>query len=266
MRTGSLSAKYSWVSSDSDGGDFSGLREAAEAGNLDAMVSLAGLLRSTDPDQARVWFERAASMGSTKAMFWLGWMSSVVDPATAARWYREVVALNNDRSAAFNLGLLLERVDPESAAEYFEIAANGGHPRALRRLALIKIKSDPAEGWRLLRQAAAQGDRQAARQVRLRVLRPLFILLGWIVGRIYPWFWRRTHTSPDGRTYGVAMRRRFPRSVWRVTVTDVSPGTLGRDTTTTVADMIESKDRARLEMNRAIDAIRTGRPLEPPPS
>lgn len=89
------------------------LRRSASAGNIDAMMLLAGTLKANDPREALKWYRLAASKGNVDAAYYAGEMIAEISTSigqTAQARYAE-------------------------AAGYFEMAAKAGHKTAARRLA-----------------------------------------------------------------------------------------------------------------------------------
>ncbi|WP_347265987.1 caspase family protein [Paracoccus sp. (in: a-proteobacteria)] len=124
-------------------------RQAAERGDLRAMVSLAMLKESgdglpRDPEGARALYEKAAAAGSPDAAINLA--VTLLDGKPGAQDRARGIALMQKASeagaaiATFNLGVLAqehEYGDPLDAVALFERAAREGEPRAYRAAAVL---------------------------------------------------------------------------------------------------------------------------------
>ena len=124
------------------------------------MNSLGLLLKDSDPELARRWFEKAAEAGNARAMNNLGALLKDSDPGQARRWY-EKAAEAGHTVAMNNLGALLEDSDPGQARRWFEKAAEAGNARAMVHLGLLLDDSDPGQARRWFEKAAEAGDSDA---------------------------------------------------------------------------------------------------------
>jgi TPR repeat protein/predicted Ser/Thr protein kinase len=127
------------------------LEEAAELGEVDAMVALGGtLLEGEHPDlaRARYWFVKAADKDDTNAMNWLGLMYQNAafgfpeDSKRAAEWYRKAAKKGN-ANAMYNLGNMFASglgvdKDLEQAKGLFRRSAAKGNSSARSRLAELE--------------------------------------------------------------------------------------------------------------------------------
>lgn len=112
-------------------------RDAAETGSVEAEVQLARLYLEggegldTDYAAALVWAERAASVGDTRGMVYLGkiWMEGLganANSETALSWFVRADAQGDGKAARY-IGLIaLDQADPDTAAEWFRKGAEGG--------------------------------------------------------------------------------------------------------------------------------------------
>ncbi|MEE2042532.1 tetratricopeptide repeat protein [Nocardiopsis tropica] len=140
-------------------------RTAAEAGNTQAMLVLAGM--AADDSQAERWYRRAAEAGDASAMRQLG---RLVEKAgrfqEAERWYRR--SLNaGDTTALSRLGRLARRVgDVRKAEEWFRQGVEAGDTTALGSLGwLAKDAGRLEEAERWYRQAAEAGHTTAGKSL-----------------------------------------------------------------------------------------------------
>jgi len=156
--------------------DARAFAEAAEAGNVEAQVSLGQLFALTldPPDfaKARMWWTRAARAGHTEAQNNLGvLLATELDPpdqAEARMWWTRAAEAGHTE-AQFNLGVLLAtELDPPELAEagmWWTRAAEAGHTEAQNNLGvLLADLLDPpelAEARVWYSKAAAAGDIRA---------------------------------------------------------------------------------------------------------
>jgi TPR repeat protein len=87
-----------------------------------AMFNLGVLLKDSDPDQARYWYERAAQAGDPAAMNNLGTLLRDSDADQAREWWHRAAQAGNSL-AMHNLGVLVEDSDPDQARHWYERAA-----------------------------------------------------------------------------------------------------------------------------------------------
>ena len=142
---------------------------------------LAGHWGERKPDEAAVWFRKAAEAGHAGAQFQLGVMYGAglgmpADPAVSAAWYRRA-AEQGERTAQYNLAVMLMRGDgverdPDAAMVTSRSRAGpgGGTDRARRHPCQghrVAADTEAACGW--YEKAAAQGHAPA--QSRLAALR-----------------------------------------------------------------------------------------------
>ena len=124
-------------------------REAAEAGNPDAMMQLGfsydfGVER--DYEEARRWYQKAAELNNTRAMFLLGWLYSYGNGVEqnhneAFKWYMKAAELN-DNEAMFKLGVIYDASEPDygveknygEAVRWYQKAHDFGSGKAERKL------------------------------------------------------------------------------------------------------------------------------------
>ena len=146
------------------------LRQAAEAGNVDAMLALGEMSVGTrgglTPDDAVRYYKMAADRGDTQAMRALSTLAGEglgvrQDPRVAAAW-EETAAGNGDVEAMRRRGEALMDTDPVAALRWLEEAARAGdapsaYAAAILRLESLDIPPDERAVARLLRQAALGG-------------------------------------------------------------------------------------------------------------
>ncbi|MFG2291727.1 protein kinase [Streptomyces sp. NPDC048603] len=136
------------------------LQRAAEAGNTDAMFSLALLLAEDDRlDEAETWCRKAAEVGNTDAMTGLGLLlANAGRAAEAETWYRKA-ADTGHTNAMHNVALLLANAGRAAEAEtWYRKAAGTGNTDAMTGLGLLLANSGraaEAETWH--RKAADTG-------------------------------------------------------------------------------------------------------------
>ena len=151
------------------------LRTAAEAGVTAAMCNLGVLLSDSDPGESLGWFERAAGLGSLRAVRNLAASYSSgagvpLDKARAAGYYRTAADMGDVDSMCVLASMLRNGdgvpMDKEGAAELYRRAADLGDPDAQYDLAFMLdggegIPRDRDEAERLFRLSADQGDTDA---------------------------------------------------------------------------------------------------------
>ena len=118
-------------------------RQAAEKGNVPAMLEVAEDELDSDNSESERWFRRAAELGDPIAMINLGAMYELgnhvkEDYAQAASWYRQASG-KGDASATYNLARMYERghgvpKDLAKAKELYQKAAAKGNSDARIRL------------------------------------------------------------------------------------------------------------------------------------
>ncbi|MEV7581237.1 serine/threonine-protein kinase [Streptomyces erythrochromogenes] len=135
--------------------------QAAEAGDTEAMFSLALLLGDTGRiDESEPWLRGAAEAGHSGAMFSLALLlEDTGRTAEAEAWYRKAADTRN-ADAMNNLGLLLEGTGRGAEAEtWYRKAASAGNINAMQNLGLLLLnsgRSGQAEAW--YRKAADAGN------------------------------------------------------------------------------------------------------------
>ncbi|MGO9961459.1 MAG: tetratricopeptide repeat protein, partial [Solirubrobacteraceae bacterium] len=139
----------------------------AAAGNINAMNNLGLLLKDSDPDSARRWWEQAAAGGHLDAMVNLGLLLEEISPDATYRWWEKAAAAGHV-GAMFHLGVLLEDDDRAAALDWLERAAAAGHADAMFGLWILLKASAPDTARDWLEQAAAA--RQARAMFDLGVL------------------------------------------------------------------------------------------------
>jgi TPR repeat protein len=135
-------------------------QKAAEAGDTAAMSNLGVLLADSDPGQARHWYEKAAEAGAATPMFNLGRLLLDSDPGQARRWF-EKAAEAGDADAMYSLGWLLKDSDPGQARHWWEEAAEAGYPGAIYNLGVLLASIDPGEARDWFEKAAEAGHADA---------------------------------------------------------------------------------------------------------
>jgi TPR repeat protein/serine/threonine protein kinase len=142
-------------------------RQAVDLGHLGAMNDMAGLLQQggagvpRDEEQAARLFRRAATAGSSTAMYGLGnalttGRGVAKDLEQAALWYRRAAGLG-EVDAMYNLGVLVGSGlggprDSTQAVELFQRAAAAGHSGAMFNLGVSYARGN----------GVAQNDERAA--------------------------------------------------------------------------------------------------------
>ncbi len=129
----------------------------AEAGNVQAMINVALLIKERNPKEAVEWFKKAATIGSVDAMFDLGMFLKESDPEEAEKWLRKS-ADAGDRSGMAQLGEMLQTRAPDEAVEWLRKAATGGVEYAMTNLGLLQKDRNPEEAALWLRRAAKAND------------------------------------------------------------------------------------------------------------
>jgi hypothetical protein len=126
-----------------DGKALADFRQAAEMGEIRAMLEVAEEGLDSDNGESERWFRKAAELGDSTAMLNLGAMYQLgnhvkEDYERAAFWYRRAAEKGNS-SAMFNLGRMYERgrgvgQDIAKAKELYQKAAAKGNSDARARL------------------------------------------------------------------------------------------------------------------------------------
>jgi hypothetical protein len=124
-------------------------RQAAEMGDVRAMLEVAEAAWDADTGESERWFRKAAELGDSTAMLNLGAMYQLgnhvkEDYARAAFWYRQASEKGN-AAAMYNLGRMFERgrgvaKDAGKARELYERAAAKGNSEASAKLAQMTGK------------------------------------------------------------------------------------------------------------------------------
>ena len=114
------------------------LERCMNAGDSQAAMLLANLVKGSDPEKAKEAYSRAIELGNTRlAPYYLGQMLKVDDPQRAIELFKMAVDAGDERGSTFSLGNLLWDRDPRQSALYYKRALNAGHPHALERLAAL---------------------------------------------------------------------------------------------------------------------------------
>jgi hypothetical protein len=101
-----------------------------------------------------------AQAGYTDAMSNLGVLLEKSDPEAATSWY-EKAAKEGHIGAMNNLGQTLEESDPEAARRWYEQAAEAGDTLAMFHLGVMLMRSDRGAAMRWFERAADGGDTNA---------------------------------------------------------------------------------------------------------
>jgi hypothetical protein len=160
-------------------------REAADRGNLRAMVSLGLLMESgdglpKDPAKAVALYERAAAAGSPDAAINLavaamGGVGTPRDPARAVELLTKAAAAGSP-IATYNLGVLAQEGNAQvqgSALAYFQKATELGDPRGFVPAAILLdegrgVRKDPVAASRMLLQGVASDAGEAMNELTVR--------------------------------------------------------------------------------------------------
>ncbi|MDL4818541.1 serine/threonine-protein kinase [Actinomadura opuntiae] len=111
---------------------------------------------ATSPEEEYM-YRRAANAGDIAAMYNLGIILQRKNPQEAAYWCR-AAASAGDLDAMYNLGVIVEEADPREAEQWYRRAANAGHPAAMSNLGvLLRSSGHGKEGLRWYRRAAEAG-------------------------------------------------------------------------------------------------------------
>lgn len=155
-------------------------QRAAQAGNIDAMLAYALILKASPVPQdapfALEWAERAASQGHAEAMFQLAQMYDVWErgpdnPQAAREWYVRAARASH-AEAALQAGLMAGAGEggPEDAAQAFALvrqSAEAGFAPAMGQYGLMLLNgaagedSDPATAAEWFAQGAVGGDAES---------------------------------------------------------------------------------------------------------
>ena len=148
-------------------------RKAADKGSTSAMVELGVSMASTNPDQARKLFEKAAQAGNPRGITNLGALSgggaSAGNPAQARALLAKTAETNAE--AQYQLGMMMAEgvggpKDDVAARGLFEKAAAQNHPGALEQMGVFAQSGrggpqDSAAAKDYYQKAAALGDEDA---------------------------------------------------------------------------------------------------------
>ncbi|WP_051794953.1 serine/threonine-protein kinase [Streptomyces sp. NRRL S-87] len=132
--------------------DAERLQQAAEAGDYDAMFSLARLLEDAGLiDEAETWYRKATDAGHINAMTNLGVLLEDAGRTNEAEtWYRKATDAGHT-DAMTNLGLLLENTGRTNEAEtWYRKAADAGQIDAMHNLGVVlanTARTNEAETW-----------------------------------------------------------------------------------------------------------------------
>ncbi|MFF4012395.1 tetratricopeptide repeat protein [Streptomyces sp. NPDC001717] len=145
-------------------------RKAADAGNTDAMNGLGLLLEDTGrSNEAETWYRKAADAGQINAMNNLGALLQETGRTTEAEpWYERAADAGNT-NAMDNLALLLQNTGRETEAQHwYERAADAGHTNAMNDLgALLQNTGRETEAQRWYQRAANTGHTNAMNNLAL---------------------------------------------------------------------------------------------------
>ncbi|EFA76835.1 tetratricopeptide-like helical domain-containing protein [Heterostelium album PN500] len=149
------------------------LKLLAEKGDVQAVVTLGGLLYEHEKKVALALWNYAAQMGSADAMYYLGrhyYSRDNPDYNHAFVLWMRAAELGNVNSqfclgGMYDIGLICER-NTQTAMELYEVAANAGHVDAQFLLGKyyyygVGIEADRETGIKYLQMAAKQGDLSA---------------------------------------------------------------------------------------------------------
>ena len=144
-------------------------RKAAKQGNALAERMFAASLVARHPDEAMIWYERAAQQGDVESSYSLGQMyldgniSGKSEPDKAAQWFL-LAAKGGEVQAAFKVGSLyatgtgIQKDEAESAKWYRAAAEQGWKPAQLQLGQLYEsgrgVTQDPQEAAHWFVQAA----------------------------------------------------------------------------------------------------------------
>jgi TPR repeat protein len=159
--------------------DIPAIRKKAGAGDAESQLQLAALILSggvkdAKPAEAAKLLEKAAESGHAAAQFHFARLLQSNAPGTKADPDRARFLFQQSAEAGFApaqaaWGQILEsQIDPkgrdvsyEEPAKWYEKAAAQGDAEGICRLGMLKasgrLKSDPAEAWKLLQKAAQAG-------------------------------------------------------------------------------------------------------------
>lgn len=146
-------------------------RKAADKGSTSAMVELGVSMATTNPDQARKLFEKAAQAGNPRGISNLAALSggAAADPARSRALLAKSAETNAE--AQYQLGMMMSEgtggsKDDAGARSMFEKAAAQNHPGALERLGAFAQSGrggsqDATAAKEYYTRAAALGDEDA---------------------------------------------------------------------------------------------------------
>ena len=156
------------------------LTPAADSNDPEAAFLLAEILAdekspAKNPKNAFYYYRVAARNGSHEAACRCGLMllsgtGVERDPAGAKQFLESAAKQGNVQAAFLCAGMEQEAKQPAKAAGYYRIAADGGHPEAIRIFASMALsgqgmKADPALGIRYLKKLADRKDVPALLQL-----------------------------------------------------------------------------------------------------
>jgi TPR repeat protein/DNA-binding XRE family transcriptional regulator len=142
--------------------EVSELLPQARSGDPLAMYKLARLLRKyRRPDEAELWFHRAAGVGHPGALFVLGTLAYEGGRRSEAeRWWRDAAEAGHP-DAMYSLWALLREEDPQGAEKWLRAAAAAENRKAMYRLWQLNRGYSNSEAEQWLRKAADHGHIEA---------------------------------------------------------------------------------------------------------
>jgi TPR repeat protein len=158
---------------------FALFQEAADAGNLKAMNSLARFLEEgwagvPDPDGATALYTRAAEAGDHWAQFNLATiLLRREDPSEATRWLKSAVAISDNGFRRRVAPMLLSQPQQairQTGLEALALCADAGDPTDLYAYGVALVEGvdgqpDPKRGFMILERAAVLGHTGAAHRL-----------------------------------------------------------------------------------------------------
>jgi TPR repeat protein/serine/threonine protein kinase len=154
-------------------GDF---QQAANAGNVDAMVAVGGAYAraqgvAQDTQQSRLWYQKAANAGNYEAMSALGHSAWLAEDYPTARTWFEKAAAGGDAAAMGGLGNIYRNAqgvpqDFQLARQWYEKAAVAGNSEAMKHLGDMYLTAqgvpqDYGQARQLYEKAVSAGNTQA---------------------------------------------------------------------------------------------------------
>ncbi|MDR1651795.1 MAG: sel1 repeat family protein, partial [Synergistaceae bacterium] len=161
---------------------FAGVQSQAQAGNLQAMLTLGGFYAEgygvqRNFSRAREWYEKAAEAGMAEGVYnvgvcWETGMGSAADPAEAVGYFRRAADEMNLPQAMFKMSAVLDEGagvprDEAGATKYLIRAAEARHPGAAAIAGVIYLDGlrgqpkDSIKGMNMLKIAAGAGSVEA---------------------------------------------------------------------------------------------------------